>query len=161
MLPGAKTASVYYMSILVPFYFILLIPFYLTSSLMLLMRCFMFCFIQPLKRFSVGGLVQIPGPPYNQEWKIFFLFLSLFSYIVFVCFFLEYLHFWKHLFALIFGDLARFQILGSEQLSLRILFHFHLCIFLATPAAYGSSQARDQIRAAGVTYATAVAMPDS
>ena len=33
--------------------------------------------------------------------------------------------------------------------------------FLATPVAYGSSQARDQIHATAMTYDTAVAMPDS
>ena len=32
--------------------------------------------------------------------------------------------------------------------------------FLATPTAYRSSQARNQIQAAAVTYGTAVAMPD-
>ena len=32
--------------------------------------------------------------------------------------------------------------------------------FSATPAAYGNSQARDQIRAGAVTYGTAAATPD-
>ena len=37
---------------------------------------------------------------------------------------------------------------------------FFFFFFLATPTAYRSSQARNQIQAAAVTYGTAVAMPD-
>ena len=33
-------------------------------------------------------------------------------------------------------------------------------VFLAAPAAYGISQARDQIQAAAATYVTAAATPD-
>ena len=40
------------------------------------------------------------------------------------------------------------------------LFIFHLYFFRATPTAYGSSQARDQIRAAGTAYTTAIATQD-
>ena len=38
--------------------------------------------------------------------------------------------------------------------------NFFFCLFGTAPAAYGSSQARDWIRAAAVTYTTAVAMWD-
>ena len=44
--------------------------------------------------------------------------------------------------------------------SLTFFVVFILFFFLATPMAYGRSQARDQIQAAAATYATAAAMPD-
>ena len=45
---------------------------------------------------------------------------------------------------------------NSEDLSINLFFFF----FSGTPAAYGSSQARDRIQAAPVTYITAAATPD-
>ena len=40
------------------------------------------------------------------------------------------------------------------------IYIYNIYIFMAMPMAYGSSQARDCIQAAAVTYATPAGMPD-
>ena len=49
---------------------------------------------------------------------------------------------------------------SSFEILAGLLLEFFFSLFMAVPVAHGSSQARDQIRAAAATYATATATLD-